>query len=117
MFLAMARKLQLNLKPEELPPLPFPQPLSGNELEGLLVRALRRYELQEGELKHSLAEVLKATVAEFRPSAHTARLEMMDLLAVKECTDERFLPPRFRTMSLSEIDRRLSELSPGFPRD
>lgn len=117
MFLAMARKLRLDLKPEELPPLPFPQPLSGNELEGLLVRALRRYELQEGESKHSLAEVLKATVAEFRPSAHTARLEMMDLLAVKECTDERFLPPRFRTMSLSEIDRRLSKLSPGFSRD
>ena len=117
MFLAMARKLRLDLKPEELPPLPFPQPLSGNELEGLLVRAVRRYELQEGDPRHRWPEVLKEMVAEFRPSAHTARLEMMDLLAVKECTDERFLPPRFRKMSLSEVERRLSELSPGFPRD
>ena len=34
----------------------------------------------------------------------------MDLLAVKECTDDRFLPPRFREMSLDEVNHRIAEL-------
>ena len=46
-------------------------------------------------LKELLAEVLK----EVRPSAHTRKLEYMDLVAVKECTDARFLPPRYRDLS------------------
>jgi len=112
LFMAMARKLQIKLNPEDLPALNFKDPVSGNELEGLLVRTIRRYELQpegEGE-KKSLAEVLKEVVAGFRPSRHTARLELMDLLAVKECTDDRFLPPRFQSMSAAEIDKRIALL-------
>jgi hypothetical protein len=34
----------------------------------------------------------------------------MDLIAVKECTDERFLPERFRAMAPDELDRRIEEL-------
>ncbi len=34
----------------------------------------------------------------------------MDLLAVKECTDGRFLPPRFAGLSLAEVNQRLEEL-------
>jgi len=29
---------------------------------------------------------------------------------VKECTDSRFLPPRFRDMPMDEIDARLRKL-------
>ncbi|HOB53118.1 MAG TPA: ATP-binding protein [Acidobacteriota bacterium] len=144
LFLAMARKLRLDLRPEDLPELASDQPVSGNELEGLLVRTVRRHALQSspvvppasspgvppgsssgvppegkpiapppaGSMK-SLAEILRDEVAGFRPSAHTARLEMMDLLAVKECTDDRFLPPRFRELSPEEIDRRLAALTFG----
>lgn len=150
LFLAMARKLKTGLKAEELPPLPFAGPVSGNELEGLLVRAYRQYMLlTAGEPAgegppapaaagdgpggfplgtgtaasaipptpgdpaappKTLAQILAETVREFRPSAHTARLELMDLLAVKECTDERFLPERFRTLDPAAVDRRLEEL-------
>lgn len=110
LFIAMARKLQIKLNPEDLPALNFKDPVSGNELEGLLVRTVRRFELQpEGE-KKSLAEVLKEVVAGFRPSRHTARLELMDLLAVKECTDDRFLPPRFQSLSAVDLENRLAEL-------
>ena len=49
---------------------------------------------------------------EVRPSAHTRKLEYMDLVAVKECTDARFLPPRFRDLSPEAIEARLSELAP-----
>jgi len=136
LFLAMASKLRLDLRPEDMPELEADQPVSGNELEGLLVRTVRRHALQSssgvppesspgvsppadsparplaGSMK-SLAEILRDEVAGFRPSAHTARLEMMDLLAVKECTDDRFLPPRFRELSPEEIDRRLAALTFG----
>jgi SpoVK/Ycf46/Vps4 family AAA+-type ATPase len=109
LFMAMTRKLKIKINPEELPVLKFKDPVSGNELEGLLVRAIRRFELQpEGE--KSLAEILKEVVAGFRPSRHTARLELMDLLAVKECTDDRFLPPRFQRLSTSDVDRRIAQL-------
>jgi hypothetical protein len=154
LFLAMARKLKTGLKAEELPALPFKEPVSGNELEGLLVRAYRQFMLAAADAAapagapmaagdgpgvfplgtgatptegvpqaaavgsgtaspaapKSLAQILAETVREFRPSAHTARLDLMDLLAVKECTDERFLPERFRKLDPAEVDRRLEEL-------
>ena len=44
LFAAMARKLKLDIKPEELPPLPDNDQIGGNEMEGILVRALRVYE-------------------------------------------------------------------------
>jgi hypothetical protein len=34
----------------------------------------------------------------------------MDLLAVKECTDTRFLPERFRKLSLSDVNARIERL-------
>lgn len=114
LFLAMAKKLKIELKRKELPGFNFKVPVSGNELEGLLVRAIRRFELQEEEPKKTLPAILKEVVTGFRPSSHTSQLELMDLLAVKECTDERFLPPRFRRLTPGEIDRRIEELSrPG----
>ncbi len=54
--------------------------------------------------------VLWGQCADFRPSAHVERLEMMDLVAVKEATDSRFLPARFRSLSLGEINQRLERL-------
>jgi len=62
-----------------------------------LIRALRRFELQsEEDKKETLAQILRRVVAEFRPSAQTRELELQDLLAARECTDERFLPARFK---------------------
>jgi hypothetical protein len=36
----------------------------------------------------------------------------MDLVAVRECTDARFLPPHFREMSPEQIEARITELRP-----
>jgi hypothetical protein len=36
----------------------------------------------------------------------------MDMVAVKECTDARFLPARYRDLSLAEIERRIEDLRP-----
>jgi len=107
----MARKLGVEVSLEELPVLPPALDVGGNEMEGILVRALRLFETQtEGEGRRPLPEILAEVIADFRPSAHVERLELMDLLAVKECTDVRFLPERFRSLDLDHLNRRIAEL-------
>jgi AAA+ superfamily predicted ATPase len=106
---AIAKKMKLPLAEADLPELPADLQLGGNEIEGVLVRALRTYELAD-EPKPVLKELLATTFAEVRPSAHTRKLEYMDLVAVKECTDARFLPERFREMSPEELDARIDAL-------
>jgi hypothetical protein len=49
-------------------------------------------------------------IKDFRPSAHVERLQLMDLLAVKECTDARFLPRRFRSLELNVINQQIEQL-------
>jgi AAA+ superfamily predicted ATPase len=110
LFYAMARKVGLEISKEELPQLPDNDQIGGNEMEGILVRALRIFATREDGDEAGLPEVIRRVVAGFRPSAHTDRLELMDLLAVKECTDDRFLPPRFRGMSLDRVNERIAEL-------
>jgi len=113
---AMARKLKLEIKPEELPELPANDQLGGNEMEGILVRALRNHETalaaaeEGGPAAPPLRAVIEAAIADFRPSAHVERLDLMDLLAVKECTDARFLPERFKKLSLAEVNERIARL-------
>jgi len=110
LFAAMARKVGLDLPADELPTLPDDHGIGGNEMEGMLVRALRTWETRPDDDPRTLAEVVAAAIADFRPSAHGERLELMDLLAVKECTDTRFLPDRFRDLALSDVNRRIEAL-------
>ncbi len=111
LFYAMARKVGLTISAEELPRLPDDNRIGGNEMEGILIRSLRRFETQaEDAAPRSLPEIISEVIADFRPSAHVDRLELMDLLAVKECTDNRFLPPRYRELSLTEVNNRIRQL-------
>jgi hypothetical protein len=109
LLLVIARKLKVPLEEKDLPEVPEGLVLGGNEIEGILVRALRIYELTPNHsrpLKEILAEVLR----EVRPSAHTRKLEYMDLVAVKECTDVRFLPARYRELTPEYLEQRIEEL-------
>jgi len=109
LLLAIAKKLKFPLTDADLPALDDVQGLGGHELEGVLVRALRIHELSESP-KRPLKEVLADVLKEVRPSPHTRKLEYMDLVAVKECTDARFLPERFRTLTPEELESRIDEL-------
>ena len=62
------------------------------------------------EPKRPVKDVLAELLREVRPSPHTRKLEYMDLVAVKECTDVRFLPARFRDLTPEEIEARIDEL-------
>jgi AAA+ superfamily predicted ATPase len=111
LLMAIAKKLKFPLKDEDLPELPAGVQLGGNEIEGILVRALRIFELSK-EPKRPLKEILAETFKEVRPSAHTRKLEYMDLVAVRECTDARFLPPHYKDMPPEEVEARINELRP-----
>ena len=110
LLLAVARKLKFPLGEQDLPELPENVLLGGNEIEGVLVRALRLFELQKEPNKRPLKEILAEVYKEVRPSAHARKLEYMDLIAVKECTDDRFLPEKYRALTPEEIERRIDEL-------
>jgi hypothetical protein len=109
LLLAIARKLKFPLAAGDLPPFADDLRLGGNELEGVLVRALRTHELSP-EPKRPVKDVLAELLREVRPNPHTRKLEYMDLVAVKECTDVRFLPARFRDLTPEEIEGRIDEL-------
>jgi AAA+ superfamily predicted ATPase len=108
-LLAIARKLKFPLTDADLPALEDVRGLGGHELEGVLVRALRLHELAEPP-KPALRDVLGDVIREVRPNPHTRKLEYMDLVAVKECTDERFLPARFAELTPEEIESRIDAL-------
>jgi SpoVK/Ycf46/Vps4 family AAA+-type ATPase len=131
LFAAMAHKLHVPIAVEELPRLPDNDQIGGNEMEGILVRALRTFETardaeERGESPGpagpaspadsaassapTLRESIEQAIADFRPSAHVERLQLMDLLAVKECTDGRFLPKRFRSLNPQEVNDRILRL-------
>lgn len=109
LLLAVARKIKVPIGEADLPELPESITLGGNEIEGVFVRGLRTWELAP-EPRRPLKEILLEVFREVRPSAHTRKLEFMDLVAVKECTDARFLPLRFRDLPPEEIERRIEEL-------
>ena len=109
LLLAIAKKLKFPLTDADLPALDDVKDLGGHELEGVLVRALRIHELSEAP-KRPLKEVLADVLKEVRPSPHTRKLEYMDLVAVKECTDARFLPERFKTLTPEELEARIDDL-------
>jgi len=110
LFLGMARKVKLEAGPGDLPELPPHLDIGGNEMEALLVKAARIFELQSPETRRPLRELILGALEGFRPSAHSERLEFMDLVAVKECTDQAFLPDKYKKIGPEEIEARLETL-------
>jgi SpoVK/Ycf46/Vps4 family AAA+-type ATPase len=109
LLLSVAKKLRFPIEVRDVPPLPDGIVLGGNEIEGIFVRALRLFELQ-AEPHSSMRDILGGVFKDIRPSAHTRKLEYMDLVAVKECTDSSFLPPQYREMTPDDLEQRIEEL-------
>lgn len=110
LLLSVARKLKVPLTEADLPELPPNLLLGGNELEGVLIRALRVWELQDRALAKPLKGILADVLQEVRPNANSRKLEYMDLVAVRECTDGRFLPDKFREITPEDLEQRINEL-------
>jgi len=112
LFKSLARKNKVKLEDGDIPEFPDTLDIGGNEMEGILIMASRMFELQEEDapdrkpVGHFISEAMKS----YRPMAHSARLEYMDLAAVVECTDQRFLPEKFSKLETDDIKRRMDEL-------
>ncbi|HKT78781.1 MAG TPA: AAA family ATPase [Vicinamibacterales bacterium] len=109
LLLAVAGKLKFPLTPADIPDLPAGVTLGGHEIEAVLVRALRTWELA-ADPKPPLKTLLADVFHDARPSAYTRKLEYMDLVAVKECTDARFLPARYRDLAPEALEDRIDDL-------
>jgi SpoVK/Ycf46/Vps4 family AAA+-type ATPase len=109
LLIAVAARLKFPLTAADIPELQAGVTLGGNEIEGVLVRALRTWELA-ADPKPALKDLLADVLRDVRPSAHSRKLEYMDLVAVKECTDLRFLPARYRDIAPEALEDRIDEL-------
>ncbi|MFZ2961109.1 MAG: AAA family ATPase [Candidatus Ozemobacteraceae bacterium] len=111
LFLSLARKNKVEVTPEDVPDFPADLDIGGNEMEGILIRTSRLFEVQEDDQpKQPISTFVKQALAEYRPMAHAERLEYMDLIAVQECTDMKFLPERFAKLDTNTVKRRVDEL-------
>lgn len=111
MFRALAKKNKIELAEDEIPDFPDSLDIGGNEMEGVLIMASRMYELQDdNEEKKPIGYFIKQSMESYRPMAHSARLEYMDLAALVECTDSRFLPEKFAKMDLTVAQQRMDIL-------
>ncbi len=109
LFLGISKKLKYPMDPKDIPHLPKGAVYSGNEIEGIMVRALRVLELEK-EPKRSLPEILGGVIKEVKANANTRKLEYMDLVAVRECTDSQFLPREYASLSPEEIENKIEAL-------
>jgi hypothetical protein len=108
LFLTVAKKLKYSLTPEDIPDIPKGAEYGGNEIEGLLIRALRILELSPEQ--KPIKQILVDLLGQMKPNAYGKKLEYMDLIAVQECTDSVFLPERFARLNPDQIDQKIDEI-------
>ena len=91
MFLAMAQKNKIELPPEAVPTSDPERPLSGSDVESVLLTARRRALLQGRRRVEK--EDLEWALGQFLPSVQGREKELQELAAVLECTELTFLSP------------------------
>lgn len=113
LFVVMAKKMESELAPEDVPSIPQIGYLSGADIEGLVGRALRTSLLAGSERiqRQALSEV----ISQFLPSTQGLEKELQETAAILECTDRQFLPPTVagqleRDGARARFQERLTEL-------
>ena len=110
LFQVMLRKRNITeINPEEIPDhfyenLPI---LSGADMEALLARAQFRAFEKGTDLN---VEILQEAVEDFIPPSYPEQIELMNLVAVLECTSRELLPERFREIPRGELMERIKTL-------
>jgi SpoVK/Ycf46/Vps4 family AAA+-type ATPase len=89
MFVSMARKAGVTLKPEDVPEVQLAGKLSGADIEGIVTRATRRSLIQKTPVDKT---ALERELAGFLPSVEGLEKEMQEIAAMLECTELEFLP-------------------------
>lgn len=107
-FVIVAKKLDAQLKEEDVPPIPQKGNLSGADIEGMVSRAWRAALLAGQD--HITREILTEVVQGFMPSTQSLERELQELAAMIECTDREFLTPHaLKRMEASGGREKLQE--------
>ena len=111
MFLAMGRKLKLNLTPDMIPALDQARSLSGADIESLLTRSRREALILDQPLSRDILQKAYENFNSPRGPEH----ELQWLAAILECSDLRYLPEKVRLAvsedgGLDRLTRRFNEL-------
>lgn len=115
MFVVMGKKNGVDIKAEEIPPIPKHLKLSGADIEGIVNRA-HRLALLEGAsdvTKEHLSQVINS----FVPTLNSDEQALQTIAAILECTDIDFLTPELKEEVIgagrAELMRRYRELKLG----
>lgn len=87
---------------------------SGADMEAALTRAKFRT-VAAGAEKVSY-EIIKETFQDFIPPTYPEEVELMNYVAVLECTSQELLPPQYRKLSREAILNKVEELKARIPR-
>jgi len=112
MFLTMARKNKVEVTPESVPHLSGY--LSGADIESLVIQATRLAAVRG--LATPTPEIISEAVKRFVSPNYSLQKELQELVAIRECTDLRFLPERFQPYltdpeKSAVLERRIQELT------
>lgn len=115
MMLAMARKSKLQLSPDDVPEIPAG--LTGADIESLLIQAIRIAAIED---MHASSESkvgrthLEQAIDRFVPPEYGLAKELQRLVAIRECTDRRFVPDALRyhldSEHATQLERRIEEI-------
>jgi SpoVK/Ycf46/Vps4 family AAA+-type ATPase len=107
----MLRKTKIkNLKPEDFDEA-FYNTLrinSGADMEAALTRA--KFRAASQGLPEVTTDVVKQTFDDFIPPTYPEEVELMNYVAVLECTSKELLPERFKKMSRGEVVAKIQDL-------
>jgi AAA+ superfamily predicted ATPase len=107
-FMILAKKNGGVLDPKEVPEKALKMPLSGADIEGIVIRAKRRALLGGSETIR--AQDVATEMDGFLPTCSSEELELQVMAAVVECTDQGFLTGDLRTLDRGEAAKKLAVL-------
>lgn len=108
LFTVIARSQRIALSPEllaEVRPTLGTRPLTGSDVEAILIRARERAVLAGRDDALEVADLRTALDSFIDPLDGTLLL-LQELAGVMACSDRRFLPPAYRDMPREELRRR-----------
>ncbi len=82
--------------------------LSGADMEAALTRA--KFKAASKGMAAVDKEIIQETLNDFIPPTYPEEIELMNYVAVLECTSKELLPERFRNLSRDEILNRVEQL-------
>lgn len=108
LFKAMQKKTKVNVEVPDFSKLSNGQQYSGADIEAILVRSKFRAGV-DGRDAVTPADV-EAVVKDFVPPSYPLQIELMNLVAVQECTSRELLPENFAKLQPDFVTRRIKEL-------